>query len=59
LIFVSLLLLVVGLQMHEMSLADGVLRLIKDSAKANSFPALKTVWLEWLEAGMKQAAARN
>jgi hydrogenase nickel incorporation protein HypA/HybF len=32
--------------MHEMSLADGVLRLIEDSAEANRFTRVKTVWLE-------------
>jgi hydrogenase nickel incorporation protein HypA/HybF len=32
--------------MHEMSLADGVLRVIEDSAKANRFSRVKTVWLE-------------
>lgn len=32
--------------MHEMSLADGVLRLIEDSARANRFSRVKTVWLE-------------
>lgn len=32
--------------MHEMSLADGVLRVIEDSAEANGFSRVKTVWLE-------------
>jgi hydrogenase nickel incorporation protein HypA/HybF len=32
--------------MHEMSLADGVLQVIEDSAKTNSFTRVKTVWLE-------------
>lgn len=32
--------------MHEMSLADGVLRVIEDSAKASHFFRVKTVWLE-------------
>ena len=32
--------------MHEMSLADGVLQVIEDSAKANGFTRVKTVWLE-------------
>lgn len=32
--------------MHEMSLADGVLQVIEDSAKANGFTKVKTVWLE-------------
>ncbi|MDP4027784.1 MAG: hydrogenase maturation nickel metallochaperone HypA [Gallionella sp.] len=32
--------------MHEMSLADGVLKVIEDSAKANHFSRVKTVWLE-------------
>jgi hydrogenase nickel incorporation protein HypA/HybF len=32
--------------MHEMSLADGVLQVIEDSAKANGFARVKTVWLE-------------
>lgn len=32
--------------MHEMSLAEGVLGLIEDSAAANSFTRVKTVWLE-------------
>lgn len=32
--------------MHEMSLADGVLRVIEDSARANGFSRVKTVWLE-------------
>lgn len=32
--------------MHEMSLAEGVLQLVEDSAKNNSFSRVKTVWLE-------------
>ncbi|HEY0845749.1 MAG TPA: hydrogenase maturation nickel metallochaperone HypA [Noviherbaspirillum sp.] len=32
--------------MHEMSLAEGVLQVIEDSAKANGFTRVKTVWLE-------------
>jgi hydrogenase nickel incorporation protein HypA/HybF len=32
--------------MHEMSLADGVLQVIEDSAKVNGFTRVKTVWLE-------------
>ena len=32
--------------MHEMSLAEGVVQLIEDSAKANHFTCVKTVWLE-------------
>lgn len=32
--------------MHEMSLAEGVLQVIEDSAKANNFTRVKTVWLE-------------
>ena len=32
--------------MHEMSLAEGVLQLIEDSAKAENFSRVKTVWLE-------------
>ena len=32
--------------MHEMSLAEGVLQLIEDSANANNFSRVKTVWLE-------------
>jgi len=32
--------------MHEMSLADGVLQVIEDSAKTNGFTRVKTVWLE-------------
>jgi hydrogenase nickel incorporation protein HypA/HybF len=45
--------------MHEMSLADGVLRLIEDSAKANGFSRVKTVWLEiGALAGVEAAALR-
>jgi hydrogenase nickel incorporation protein HypA/HybF len=32
--------------MHEMSLAEGVIQLIEDSARQNSFSRVKTVWLE-------------
>lgn len=32
--------------MHEMSLAEGVLQLIEDSAKTEHFSRVKTVWLE-------------
>lgn len=32
--------------MHEMSLAEGVLQLIEDSAKTQNFSRVKTVWLE-------------
>ena len=32
--------------MHEMSLAEGVLQLVEDSAKSNDFSRVKTVWLE-------------
>ena len=32
--------------MHEMSLAEGVLEVIEDSAKSNGFTQVKTVWLE-------------
>lgn len=32
--------------MHEMSLAQSMLQLIEDSAKANGFSRVKTVWLE-------------
>lgn len=32
--------------MHEMSLADGVLQVIEESAKTNGFTRVKTVWLE-------------
>ena len=45
--------------MHEMSLADGVLRLIEDSARANHFSRVKTVWLEIGElAGVEVEAMR-
>lgn len=45
--------------MHEMSLADGVLKLIEDSARANSFSRVKTVWLEIGElAGVEVEAMR-
>jgi len=32
--------------MHEMSLAEGVLRILEDQAKAQDFTTVKTVWLE-------------
>jgi hydrogenase nickel incorporation protein HypA/HybF len=32
--------------MHEMSLAEGVLQLIEDSARQQSFRKVVTVWLE-------------
>ncbi len=32
--------------MHEMSLAEGVIQLIEDSARQNNFTRVKTVWLE-------------
>ena len=32
--------------MHEMSLAEGMLQIIEDSARANDFARVKTVWLE-------------
>ncbi len=32
--------------MHEMSLAEGVLQLISESAQSNGFSQVKTVWLE-------------
>ena len=32
--------------MHEMSLAEGVLQVIEDSARTNGFSQVKTVWLE-------------
>ncbi|WP_324105560.1 hydrogenase maturation nickel metallochaperone HypA [Noviherbaspirillum sp.] len=32
--------------MHEMSLAEGVLQVIEDSARVNGFTRVKTVWLE-------------
>ena len=32
--------------MHEMSLAEGVLQIIEDSAKSQNFSRVKTVWLE-------------
>lgn len=45
--------------MHEMSLADGVLKMIEDSARANSFSRVKTVWLEIGElAGVEVEAMR-
>lgn len=32
--------------MHEMSLAEGIVQLIEDSAAKNAFTRVKTVWLE-------------
>jgi len=32
--------------MHEMSLAEGIIQLIDDSAAKNQFQRVKTVWLE-------------
>ena len=32
--------------MHEMSLAEGVLQIIEDSAKEQNFSRVKSVWLE-------------
>ena len=32
--------------MHEMSLAEGVLQIIEDSAKQQDFSSVKAVWLE-------------
>lgn len=32
--------------MHEMSLTQGVLTILEDQARANSFTKVKTVWLE-------------
>ena len=32
--------------MHEMALAEGVLQLIEDAARRDSFVRVKTVWLE-------------
>lgn len=32
--------------MHEMSLAEGVLQLMEDAARAQHFSRVKTVWLE-------------
>lgn len=32
--------------MHEMSLAEGVIQLIEDSARQNAFSRVRTVWLE-------------
>jgi hydrogenase nickel incorporation protein HypA/HybF len=45
--------------MHEMSLAEGVLQVIEDSAKSNDFSRVKTVWLEIGElAGVEVEAMR-
>ncbi len=32
--------------MHEMSLAEGILQVLEDSARRQSFERVKTVWLE-------------
>ena len=32
--------------MHEMSLCEGILQVLEDHAKTQSFTAVKTVWLE-------------
>lgn len=32
--------------MHEMSLAEGVLKIIEDSARTHGFERVRTVWLE-------------
>ena len=32
--------------MHEMSLAEGVLQILEDAARTQSFQRVKTVWLE-------------
>lgn len=32
--------------MHEMSLAEGIVQLLEDSATKNAFTRVKTVWLE-------------
>lgn len=32
--------------MHEMSLAEGVVQIIEDAARAQNFSRVKTVWLE-------------
>jgi len=32
--------------MHEMALAEGVLQILQDQAKAQDFATVKTVWLE-------------
>jgi hydrogenase nickel incorporation protein HypA/HybF len=45
--------------MHEMSLAEGVLQVIEDSAKINGFSRVKKVWLEIGElAGVEVEAMR-
>ncbi|MDD5240219.1 MAG: hydrogenase maturation nickel metallochaperone HypA [Sulfuricella sp.] len=45
--------------MHEMSLAEGVLQVIEDSARSQSFSRVKTVWLEVGElAGVEVEAIR-
>lgn len=45
--------------MHEMSLAEGMLQIIEDSARANGFARVKTVWLEIGElAGVETEAIR-
>ena len=45
--------------MHEMSLAEGVLQVIEDSARVKGFSRVKTVWLEIGElAGVEVEAMR-
>lgn len=45
--------------MHEMSLAEGVLQIIEDSARANGFARVITVWLEIGQlAGVESEAMR-
>lgn len=45
--------------MHEMSLAEGVLQIIEDSARTQNFSRVKTVWLEIGQlAGVEKEAMR-
>lgn len=45
--------------MHEMSLAEGVLQIIEDSARNNAFTRVRTIWLEVGQlAGVEQEALR-
>jgi hydrogenase nickel incorporation protein HypA/HybF len=45
--------------MHEMSLTEGVLQILQDSAKSQGFKRVKTVWLEIGElAGVEVEAMR-
>lgn len=45
--------------MHEMALAESVLQVIEDSARANGFTRVKTVWLEiGMLAGVEAEAMR-